>query len=439
MILFTIDRVFTIFDPIRYRGDLYLRITWIGIFVVFSAGFFLFSPQLIYRGLKYEYGEEENETCVLLDPRLPGVNYLLFVQVICTLVSPILIIFVLNILIIVKLRQAKQSQLLLRYGQPKLYQVSTKPATAPISLGLNCTETKVTSLGINGSTSGTTAIEMSRIMGNLGLTVIFLFLSIPLAVVVVVRQNSDSMGYSITYQAYHKRLVDLSRFFSSFKSLRYIIDFWIYLLFILRFRQTMIRLFSSQSKESCRRSKLMSKLCFCCFSSMPKRRTSLSTKRFSSIQDRETKYSQTQSQFSRFKQELQNKNSASIFRPLKKTNWTRSSIADKNQIISSETSKLVLPDSLERQQVANPNCLSENISSKQIVSGPSSCTRPVEPVVCNSHSSLSNPSSLCIRDWSSLEYVDQSDSLVENFGHSMKSDLRSQPKCLEEEVDLNIP
>ncbi|KAF7258328.1 hypothetical protein EG68_04374 [Paragonimus skrjabini miyazakii] len=83
---------------------------------------------------------------------------------------------------------------------------------------------------------------MRRIMGHLSLTTIFLFLTIPLVVVIILRQQSDRQNYRLHHPVYAKQVEDLSRLFSSFDAISYSTQFPIFLAFLPNFRQTLIRM-----------------------------------------------------------------------------------------------------------------------------------------------------------------------------------------------------
>ncbi|KAF6774843.1 hypothetical protein AHF37_05806 [Paragonimus kellicotti] len=93
-----------------------------------------------------------------------------------------------------------------------------------------------------GATKQHSVGEMRRIMGHLSLTTIFLFLTIPLVVVIILRQQSDRQNYGLHYPAYAKQVEDLSRLFSSFDAISYSTQFPIFLAFLPNFRQTLVRI-----------------------------------------------------------------------------------------------------------------------------------------------------------------------------------------------------
>uniref|UniRef100_A0A5K4FAA0 G_PROTEIN_RECEP_F1_2 domain-containing protein n=1 Tax=Schistosoma mansoni TaxID=6183 RepID=A0A5K4FAA0_SCHMA len=78
--------------------------------------------------------------------------------------------------------------------------------------------------------------EMKRIIGHLIVTSIFLFFSIPLIVIIILRQKSDFLNYNKIYPIYYKRLIHLSRLFSSFTSIICTFNFIIFLIFLPNFR-----------------------------------------------------------------------------------------------------------------------------------------------------------------------------------------------------------
>ena len=204
LVSFTIDRTVTIYRPIHSRGDIHLMYARLGLLLCFIFAFVSFIPAAIYYTL--EYGPDGQVTCALADPTSPGPRYVILMSVICSYTAPTITILILNILICYKLKCL-----------------------------IRCN-------GIKSATSYKHKLEMRRILGHLGVCSLFLCLSIPLVICMAIRQYSDAKNYSETAKDFHKEIVQLTKFFSSFTAIQYSTDIIIYFIFLPNARSEALRL-----------------------------------------------------------------------------------------------------------------------------------------------------------------------------------------------------
>lgn len=204
LVAFTIDRTVTIYRPIQSRGDLHLNYARLGLLLAFVFTFVSFIPAAIYYTL--ERRPDGKLRCALVEPTSPGPRYVILMSVICSYTAPTITILVLNILICHKLKH------LIRSG------------------------------GIKSSTSYKQKLERRRILGHLGVCSFFLCLSIPLVICMALRQYSDAKNYAKTAKEFHKEIVQLTKFFSSFTAIQYSTDIIIYFVFLPNARSEALRL-----------------------------------------------------------------------------------------------------------------------------------------------------------------------------------------------------
>ncbi|KAA0199503.1 Peptide (Allatostatin/somatostatin) receptor [Fasciolopsis buskii] len=207
LVMSTIDRLMTTYQPIRFRGNSHIRTATVLISLTFVFGMTLFIPQLLFNNVVHE--ETANligkTTCQFPNSLKWGVQFVLYVSTIGTYIVPTMCITVINTLILIKLQSLSNSR----------YRMCVTSRQSPN--------------------------EMRRIIGHLILTCVFLFFTFPLTVVIILRQRSDFGGYKILYPEYAQQLVDLSRLFSSFDAIVYSSQFSILFAFLPNFRRTLCR------------------------------------------------------------------------------------------------------------------------------------------------------------------------------------------------------
>ncbi|KAA3673459.1 uncharacterized protein DEA37_0011890 [Paragonimus westermani] len=209
LVVFSIDRLLTAINPIKFRGDQFLYPAKWCMFIMLLLSLTLFIPQLIHYDLVFEGSNDfliSKTLCNFVDSLKWPVQFVLWIAIVGTHTLPAMFITGCNVFILIKLRGISQRRY--RLGVTKQHSVG----------------------------------EMRRIMGHLSLTTIFLFLTIPLVVVIILRQQSDRQNYRLYHPAYAKQVEDLSRLFSSFDAVSYSTQFPIFLAFLPNFRQTLVRI-----------------------------------------------------------------------------------------------------------------------------------------------------------------------------------------------------
>lgn len=201
--VFGLDRVRTICLPFRFRGNRHVTGTVTVIIGVVIAGMALFAPTLIFYDI-VQSREPNLTSCTIANPSLPGSTYMLLTYVLGSYTIPTVIIVVCNVTILFELGKIKAKQ-------------------------RNC--------GISVSSIGDTR----RIIGHLAINTAFLFLMIPLVVVVLLRFYSSTHNPQAN-SMYYQRLVHLSRFFSSLLSIYSASTFWVFFIFLPSFRDAVYEL-----------------------------------------------------------------------------------------------------------------------------------------------------------------------------------------------------
>lgn len=204
LVSFTIDRTVTIYRPIHARGDIHLKYARLGLLMCFLFAFVAFIPAAVFYTL--ETDSNGGVRCSLKDPTSPGPRYVILMSVICSYTAPTITILILNILICYKLKGI----------------ISTS--------------------GMKSTTSYKQKLERRRILGHLGVCSFFLCLSIPLVICMALRQYSDAQNYDVTDKEFHKEIVQLTKFFSSFTAIQYSTDIIIYFVFLPNARSEAIKI-----------------------------------------------------------------------------------------------------------------------------------------------------------------------------------------------------
>ena len=203
LVIFGIDRVRTVYSPLQFRGDRHLRFTAILIVAVVVITLVLFSPTFLFYDVVVS-SETNKTSCTLANPSLPGATYILLIYVLGSYTLPTIVIIICNLLIAYQLMNIKRKQ------QKSGVDVSSRR-------------------------------DIRRIIGHLAINTSFLLLMIPLVVVILMRYASSLQPNHHT-SAYRKRLIHLSRFFSSLLSVYFSSSFWVFFLFLPSFRDAVLEM-----------------------------------------------------------------------------------------------------------------------------------------------------------------------------------------------------
>ncbi|CAH8495646.1 unnamed protein product [Schistosoma turkestanicum] len=250
IVIFSIDRLLTVYKPIKFRGDHCLALPRLSIIFTICTCMLLFLPQLIYSDLVKNDNTSSlvNGTCQYVNSLYFGVQYSLYLSTVGGHITPTILIAIINMMIILRLRYLTKHRQLM-YGKRNSIGHTKHPIDNHTH---NNNNNNNNFLNRQYSLSyllvfnqhkhhptneyQTVQNEMRRIIGHLLVTSIFLLFSIPLVVVIILRQQSDFQNYKKLYPIYAKRLVHLSRLFSSLTSINCTFDFLIFLLFLPNFR-----------------------------------------------------------------------------------------------------------------------------------------------------------------------------------------------------------
>ncbi|KAA3676757.1 uncharacterized protein DEA37_0001355 [Paragonimus westermani] len=209
--MFSVDRVLTVYRPLKCRGDRYLRLAIGGICGVYLASFTLNLPLVIQSGLVTHKDSSDltKKSCQFVDSLQIGAQYALYLSILGSNIIPSAVVFISDFLIVFKLRGLFQER------------------------GRLC---------LNDERG---AAEFRRIVGHLALTALFFVITFPIIVVIILRQQSDMNGYQISDPQYARKLVHVSRLCSSIESLTYTTGFITYFIFMNSFRIELRRLCGS--------------------------------------------------------------------------------------------------------------------------------------------------------------------------------------------------
>ncbi|VDP98707.1 unnamed protein product [Trichobilharzia regenti] len=212
LVLFSFDRILTVYHPIRFRGDRHLRIVHIGIISIYIIANILYLPTLINSDL---VKNTKNYTvCQFVDPLKFSVQYNLYLSNIASTIIPTLVAIITTIMIIIKLHKIFKE----RYRM--------------------CQQ--------HGDRNPN---ELRRIAGHLAMTTMFFILNIPLIIVVLLRQHADYSNYNSLYPQHVLKLKHLSKLFSSMKSLNSAMEFPTFFIFLPSFRLHLRHLFCGKQKR----------------------------------------------------------------------------------------------------------------------------------------------------------------------------------------------
>ncbi|CAH8526413.1 unnamed protein product [Schistosoma mattheei] len=211
LMLFSIDRVCSIYCAKQVEQILDLRIAKLSIFIIYVICFLLNIPHLIYADLKDDSREKSN--CQYVDPVAGGVKYVLYLYIIGVTILPAILIFIMNILISCKLKSTIKRSKLNGYHDRQSYS------------------------------------ELSKVITHLAISIMFTCLSIPLVALMILRQKVHFNNYELIYPIYAYKIIQLSKLFSSVDSFNHAFDFFLYWAFLPVFRQTLYKLITNMCSK----------------------------------------------------------------------------------------------------------------------------------------------------------------------------------------------
>ncbi|VDP66374.1 unnamed protein product [Echinostoma caproni] len=201
LMYFSADRVFSVYYPTRVTVGGGLWYAHGGIFGSYVLGLLLNTPQLIYVD---RFQDSDNQySCGYVDPVNPGVKYVLYLYIVGATLIPSVFIFVTNLLILCKMWFVMKRN------------------------------------SVRGQLDRHSSNELSKIIAHLAISVLFELLSLPIVVGIILRQQVYILEYDKTRPVYAKRIIQLTKLFSSMDCINYAFDFFIFLLFMPTFRQVL--------------------------------------------------------------------------------------------------------------------------------------------------------------------------------------------------------
>ncbi|KAF7259865.1 hypothetical protein EG68_02318 [Paragonimus skrjabini miyazakii] len=205
LMYFSVDRVYSVYRSDRITPTTGLWVARLGVGLSYSMCMIFSIPQLIY--VDRVTGNDGRSSCEYVDPLAPGVKYVLYLYIIGATMFPSLLIFVTNLCIIFRMR------------------------------------TFNTHNKLSGACDRKAAIEFGKVITHLAISVLFSCLSFPLVILIILRQQLHMHNYQETRPDYAKKIVELSRLFSSIDCINYACDFYFYIAFMPEFRKTLVRVF----------------------------------------------------------------------------------------------------------------------------------------------------------------------------------------------------
>ncbi|KAF5404178.1 G-protein coupled receptor [Paragonimus heterotremus] len=203
LMYFSVDRVYSVYRSDKITPAKGLWVARLGVGLSYSVCMILSIPQLIY--VDRVTGNDGRSSCEYVDPLAPGVKYVLYLYIIGATMFPSLLIFVTNLCIIFRMR------------------------------------TFSTHNKISGACDRKAAVEFGKVITHLAISVLFSCLSFPLVILIILRQQLHTHNYQETRPDYAKKIVELSRLFSSIDCINYACDFYFYIAFMPEFRKTLVR------------------------------------------------------------------------------------------------------------------------------------------------------------------------------------------------------
>ncbi|KAA3672132.1 uncharacterized protein DEA37_0000454 [Paragonimus westermani] len=205
LMYFSADRVYCVYLPGKAAPNQKLWIARLGVVLSYTVCIIVSSPHLIYADrIKSPQG---TYVCEYGNPVAPAVQYILYLYIVGATVIPFLFIIATSLCIIARMRDIIK---------------------------------RIPSARIDDTSA---AVEFGEVVTHLTISILFSCLSIPIIVVIVLRQQVYLLGYEKTQPAYAKRIVELSKLFSSIDCINYACDFCIYVTVMSEFRKHLTRIF----------------------------------------------------------------------------------------------------------------------------------------------------------------------------------------------------
>ncbi|KAF7259866.1 hypothetical protein EG68_02319 [Paragonimus skrjabini miyazakii] len=204
LMYFSADRVYCVYLPDKTAPNQKLWIARLGVVLSYTVCTIVSFPHLIYADrIRSPQG---TYVCEYVNPIAPAVQYVLYLYIVGATAIPFLFILVTSLCIIVRMRDVIK---------------------------------RIRTAGINDRPA---AVEFGEVVTHLTISILFSCLSVPIIVVIILRQQVYIFGYEKTQPAYAKRIVELSKLFSSIDCINYACDFCIYVAIMPEFREHLIRI-----------------------------------------------------------------------------------------------------------------------------------------------------------------------------------------------------
>uniref|UniRef100_A0AA85JC19 G-protein coupled receptors family 1 profile domain-containing protein n=3 Tax=Trichobilharzia regenti TaxID=157069 RepID=A0AA85JC19_TRIRE len=208
IVIFSIDRLLTIHQPIKFYSTFHKRWALSACIIVFFVGIISNTPLLSVQTLVVDPSSRTNFTCRMISEH-PVAKFTIAFETIITFTIPFCLVLFLNTFICIRLWKLK----------------ANRRALLPTDSSRN-------------------HMEMGRVFGHLALSTAFLLLYLPMVCVVLIRLN-QTLNHMDRHKPYALCIIDLSRFLSSVKDITYAVNFFVYLIFLRNFRQSFWNIFRS--------------------------------------------------------------------------------------------------------------------------------------------------------------------------------------------------
>ena len=231
-VLFSIDRLITIYEPLKFHSVYYIKYSIIACACAFVIGFGINIPLLLSHGLvkqHTEFGITLKCTVIVDKDKELLADFGLYTIILGSFTIPMFIVIILNTLICLKLWQLHIN----RAEMTKSFDTSDS-RLFPSNQNLMKNQEK----------------EFNRVLGHLAVNVAFILLTIPLVIIIILRLYSDDQKMYLTNVYLYKSFQHLSRLFSSLKDINYACEFFIYMIFLPNFRKGFFNFFK---RFSCQR------------------------------------------------------------------------------------------------------------------------------------------------------------------------------------------
>lgn len=209
LICFSFDRVLTIYNPVKFYSEHFLRGAIIVCCVTVGLSACINGPMAVSNRLVLEQGYSK---CTTPDSEIIS-QFALYLKVIFAFSVPTLAILVINGIIVTKIFVIHSARRRL-LSNPK-----------------------------------ENRMEMGRVVGHFVVSSMFFLLNLPLVIVMLLRLNSKPAGWHIHYPELYDNLVPLSRLVSSIKDINYGVNFFLYFAFLSMFRWRFLALLCGRCSE----------------------------------------------------------------------------------------------------------------------------------------------------------------------------------------------